>query len=240
MENHIVELIPEYVLNSLDREQRLLVDRHVSTCESCKAELRAYSEVIGELPYAVSLVEPPPELKRQIMQKIRSGNQLRREDPALSVWQKILNFSKVISPAWTVASLLLIVVLGAGNLIMMNQLRDSDQAQGATNLSVINLNGTGSTPDAIGLIVLSKDGEHGTLIVDRLPPLDEAHQYQLWLIRDGERTSGGMLSVSRDGYGSLWVGTSAPLNSFNSFGITIEPFGGSPAPTGEKVLGSGT
>ena len=29
--------------------------------------------------------------------------------------------------------------------------------------------------------------------------LDAAHQYQLWLVRDGKRTSGGVFSVDQDG-----------------------------------------
>jgi anti-sigma-K factor RskA len=33
------------------------------------------------------------------------------------------------------------------------------------------------------------------------------------------------------------VSADQPLGSFQSFGITIEPFGGSPQPTGEKILG---
>jgi len=67
------------------------------------------------------------------------------------------------------------------------------------------LQGTSFSPGASGMLVISRDGEHGTLVVDGLPPLDESHQYQLWLIRNGERLSGGVFSVDARGYGSLWV-----------------------------------
>jgi len=33
------------------------------------------------------------------------------------------------------------------------------------------------------------------------------------------------------------VQANQPLDTYQSFGITIEPNGGSPAPTGKKVLG---
>jgi anti-sigma-K factor RskA len=238
MDNHITELIPGYALDSLDREERLVVERHVSRCESCRAELRGYNEVVGELAYALTPIEPPHDLKKQIMSEIRVRDQSARRDPGISFWQKLVNYSRDASPAWAVASILLILVLGFGNLFMWKQINELSQAQATTNLAVINLNGTGATPDAIGLIIVSKDGEHGTLIVDRLPLLEESKQYQLWLIMDSKRTSGGVFSVSDDGYGSMWVSSSAPLSSFTSFGITIEPYGGSPGPTGEKVLGS--
>ena len=87
------------------------------------------------------------------------------------------------------------------------------------------------------MLVISSDGEHGTLVVDGLPPLDASQQYQLWLIQDGQRTSGGIFSVDGEGYGSLWITSPKPLISYQAVGITVEPAGGSPAPTGERVLG---
>jgi anti-sigma-K factor RskA len=104
-------------------------------------------------------------------------------------------------------------------------------------MRIVSLTGTDAAPGATGTIVISQDGEHGTLVVDGLPPLDEAFQYQLWLIKDGQRTDGGVFSVDSEGYGALWVSSPAPLSSFPAVGITIEPAGGSPGPTGDKVLG---
>jgi anti-sigma-K factor RskA len=94
-----------------------------------------------------------------------------------------------------------------------------------------------SAADAGGVIVMSNDGNFGTLIVDGLPALDSARQYQLWLINEGKRTSGGVFSVMDNGYGVLIVNSSKPLSTYQNFGITIEPFGGSSGPTGDKVLG---
>jgi anti-sigma-K factor RskA len=35
----------------------------------------------------------------------------------------------------------------------------------------------------------------------------------------------------------MWVYTTHPLVDYQQFGVTVEPLGGSPAPTGNKVLG---
>ncbi len=99
------------------------------------------------------------------------------------------------------------------------------------------LTGSQFSPDAIGTLVISKDGDHGTLVVDGLPVLDGEHQYQVWLIRDGSRASGGVFSVDKFGYGALWISSPEPLKNYQAFGVTIEPTGGSPGPTGNKVLG---
>ena len=100
------------------------------------------------------------------------------------------------------------------------------------------MQGTDLTPGATGMLVISTDGEHGTLVVDGLPHLDDSEQYQLWLIRDGKNEPAAEFSsVDSEGYGSVWISSADPLVSYQGVGITIEPAGGSPAPTGERVLG---
>ena len=59
------------------------------------------------------------------------------------------------------------------------------------------------------------------------------------IIRDGQRASGGVFAVNDEGYGVLEVSSPDPLASYSAFGVTIEPEGGSPGPTGDKVLDGG-
>ena len=88
------------------------------------------------------------------------------------------------------------------------------------------------------MLVIGSDGDEGGLVVEDLPALDANHQYQLWLIdRDGQRTSGAVFSVDAEGYGTTMVTSPLPLTSYVAFGVTAEPIGGSPGPTGQKVLG---
>jgi anti-sigma-K factor RskA len=90
---------------------------------------------------------------------------------------------------------------------------------------------------ATGILVINQEGTLGTLVVNGLTKLDPSQQYQIWLIKDGIRTSGGVFSVFGSGYGYLYIRSPEPLGSYTSFGVTIEPKGGSPGPTGDKVLG---
>ena len=91
--------------------------------------------------------------------------------------------------------------------------------------------------DVSGYLMVFNDEKYGTLVVEHAPPLEPGKQYQLWLTKDGKRTDGGVFSVGKNGYGVLYVWAKEPLDSFSEFGVTIEPEGGSPGPTGEKVLG---
>ena len=76
-----------------------------------------------------------------------------------------------------------------------------------------------------------------TIRGEALLELDPQHQYQLWLIQDEVRTSGAVFSVSDKGYGSVQISSAEPLGSYSTCGVSIEPSGGSPGPTGKKVLG---
>jgi len=98
---------------------------------------------------------------------------------------------------------------------------------------------TASEPNsrATGFVLISADGDSGALIVDGLPPLGESQQYQLWLIRDGQRTSGAVFSTDEKSYGGTRIRAPGSLLEYTAVDITVEPSGGSSNPTGAEVLG---
>ena len=104
-------------------------------------------------------------------------------------------------------------------------------------MRVLVLAATSDTPQALGTLVIGQNGDYGSLVVDHLPTLDSTQQYQVWLSRSGERISAGLFSVNYEGYASLELQAPLPLILYDTIGITIEPSGGSPGPTGIKVLG---
>ena len=120
---------------------------------------------------------------------------------------------------------MLIVMLGVSNLFFWQQNRQANQPQ--SEFRLVKMIGEKSVAEASGVIVISGDGNFGTLIVDGLPVLDFAKQYQLWLIKDGKRTSGGVFSVLDNSYGVLVVNSPESLSVYDGFGVTIEPAGGS-------------
>ncbi|RPI87665.1 MAG: anti-sigma factor, partial [Chloroflexi bacterium] len=46
----------------------------------------------------------------------------------------------------------------------------------------------------------------------------------------------GLLTVDQNGQGVFVVTSEAEIGSFNSLGISVEPEGGSPQPTGDIVV----
>lgn len=233
MEEHVIDLLPAYALGCLDREDDLRVAEHLSTCRLCRGELEGYRSLVADLPYAVAQSDPPPGLKEAILQRAR---QTEGVVPVVKIpwWRRLTGLG--LTPSWSLVSLVLVLVLGASNLFLWSRLNTIERRQQNT-LRTILLQGTENAPIATGMLVISLDGAHGTLVVDRLPVLTESQQYQLWLIKDGQRTSGGVFSVDEKGYKGMYIRSPEPLIDYTSFGITIEPAGGSPAPTGKKVLG---
>ena len=230
---HVTDLISAYALGCLDEDEAGQVERHLAECHSCRAEAESYRRVSAQMALAGPLVTPPPELRARLLARIAPAPEpLPRPSPRLSLWQQVAAFSQRIAPVWTPVSLLLIVGLLVANVVLW---RAGSPSPAEVNLASVEMTGTEQAPTARG--VLSAAGPIGVLVVYDLPPLDVSQQYQLWLIQDGQRTNGGVFSVDQTGFAQLQVEAPQPLLKYSAFGVTVEPAGGSPGPTGAKVLG---
>jgi anti-sigma-K factor RskA len=71
-----------------------------------------------------------------------------------------------------------------------------------------------------------------------LDPLPGGETYQAWLIDpSGGRSNAGVFQAAEGGRFTVFiVSASSPLQDFSGLGVTIEPPGGSPGPTGPRVL----
>jgi anti-sigma-K factor RskA len=227
-EAHVTEYIPAYALDCLDQDEMAQVSQHLASCPLCQGELEAYRDIADRLACVAPDVEPSDGLKQRLMARVQPPHPAPARVPW---WQQVAHIVRRTAPVWGTVAVALAIVLAVSNLWLLNQ------AERAKEMRTIALLGTEDAPDAIGTIIVSTDGDHGAIVVDGLDPLDAAHQYQVWLIKDGQRTSGGVFSVDEDGYGVLWLSSPQSLASYDAVGITVEPAGGSPGPTGIKVLG---
>lgn len=232
-DKHVLELLPAYALGSLDEDELLIVSMHLGTCERCQEELTSYELVGDQLILALPEYEPPRNLIDSIISKVLQENDQEEPEGGTSKWLRPMK------PAWNFISVGLILALGITTLSLwqeVNQLQSSTIEIGQQE--VLLLSSGVNLDDAKGVLLISQNDLEATLIVEGLPVLEEGYQYQLWLIKDGLRDSGGVFSVSQAGYGFLLISSAEELSSYEVFGITVEPAGGSSAPTGEKVLGS--
>lgn len=232
-EEHIIEQLPAYTLGGLESDGERQVEQHVQTCPRCRAELKAFNETVGALSASVPPVWPPDRVKAAVLARVRS--QTAGEPPPQRGGSRLRNWLASTAPVWALTALVLLALLVATN---WNRLQGGAPAAAPpAEFALITLTGTDEAPDATGILLISPEGTAGSLVVDGLPSVGPAQQYQLWLIRDGQRTNGGVFSVDEAGYGILAIEAPRPLGEYLNFGITIEPTGGSPGPTGPRVMG---
>ena len=96
--------------------------------------------------------------------------------------------------------------------------------------------GTPEGAGARGMVMVSHTGAKALLLVLDLPPLSRDQVYQIWLIKDDSRYSGGLFTVDSTGFGQTVIIPVSPFAEFDAIGITVEPAGGSVGPTGTSVL----
>jgi anti-sigma-K factor RskA len=235
---HVTEWIPAYALGILPDDEREGVAQHIARCMRCQAELHAYQHVLEELPHTIPQRDPPPGLRARLVRAAqRPLDPVSAPRPSWFAW--LLRPMPALAGA---IGLVIILALAGVNILLLQQLSHPapvpTPAASAASFAMVKMTPPqGQASTASGLLVISADGTYGTLVVDGLPMLTKSQQYQIWLIKDGARTSGGVFSVENSGYGMVEIEAPLPLNKYQSFGITIEPFGGSPGPTGAKVLG---
>jgi anti-sigma-K factor RskA len=233
--SHISELIPGFVLGCLDQDDLIIVSEHIVDCAECQEEIQIYQAIADQLAMAGPLVSPAADLKDRLMTRIQASSPQR-----LPSTQPIATFIQRTMLVWAIIALLIILGLGTNSWLLWQRVNQLEAVleQRTSNLQAINLmSATKMAPDATGVIILSSNGWQGTLVVDHLPVLDEKYQYQLWLIKNDDRDSGATFSVDKYGYSAVWISPPQPLESYSSFGVSIEPAGGSANPTGEKILG---
>lgn len=123
------------------------------------------------------------------------------------------------------------------NRRLQNQL-DLAYTAAIPGVSTIMLEGEADAPGSRGMLMISPQATWAILATLEMKPLPEDQAYQLWLISDGSRTSGGVFTVDETGYGQLRVRGVGPLTDYQAVGVSVEPAQGSDAPTGAKVLGA--
>lgn len=237
-ETHVIELLPAYAIGSLDSDEVSLVEEHLLSCWICRDESQSFQSVAGEISFAAPVAAPSPDLKVRLMQRVQDAGTARRNEqrqtpppqPGRPFWERLL-------PAWGLASLFLILGLAAVSFSLWQRVSHLEFATAPGGMRAVPLVAMDSAPRATGFVLISADGDDGALVVDGLPPLGESQEYQLWLIREGQHTSGALFSTDERSYAGTRIRAPRPLTDYSACEITVEPAGGSAYPTGAQVLG---
>jgi anti-sigma-K factor RskA len=115
------------------------------------------------------------------------------------------------------------------------EMHQNQLASLAAATEFVALSGTESAPTASGVVYVTET--QATLILRNLEELGAAQIYQLWLIpAEGAPISAGLLGSAGGALQTVSVALPADVAGFAAVGISVEPSGGSAAPTGPIVL----
>jgi hypothetical protein len=121
----VEELLPLYAAGRLEQDERAVVERHLSGCAACQADLRLWSEISGEIAAADRQVTASRALPRRALVQIRSKQASR---PQLNSALQILRAQMVLvrREIWPVSALVMfmgyIFTVFAGNVAMIQVL----------------------------------------------------------------------------------------------------------------------
>jgi anti-sigma-K factor RskA len=228
----LVELIPLAAIEALPAGEAREVRRHCAGHPPCAQILADYERVAAELGAGVPMQPLPPQLAERLRSRVGSGRRF-----ALP-----FAFPAGFSPGLAAAALLLLVLASLALWRFVVSSTDPDAAEvtrlqqtsGAINVAIT---GTDQAPGASGRVLADPQATVGYLVVNKMKSLQPGQVYQVWLIRYNMRESGGTFTV--DPAGSALVRLSAPqaFSRYTDLGVTVEPAGGSPAPTSPRVIG---
>ncbi len=232
------DLIPAYAIGATDAEETAAVEEHLRHCATCRALLADYRALADDLLYAIPPAEAPDHLAERLRREIGDLPPRDEEHPqrrAAFLFPRLMRYAAV--------AVIFVLLLGNAVLLYRTQRLEEQVRVQATALAVlaeapaVALHGDAPAPQSEGVLYLQPEAQVALLHVYNLPPVPEDKAYQIWLIHNGKRDSGGLFRVDERGEAVVLIRAPRPLAEYEAIGITVEPATGSPGPTGPRVIG---
>lgn len=245
-----------YAVRSLPEDEVAQFEAHLAECEPCSAELAALSNVTAELASAVA-ASPPLSLRSAVMDSLRNAPQgMRRSDtPASTTTQlprhaatpeaPVVPLTRSRQPRFPaiLAAAAVIAALGFGGWAWQSREAAQQQAQQAqaqtvqlTSLlsaaDVKTVTGKVTTSGSTATVVMSRSQHTAMFVATGLPSLPAGKVYEAWTIT-GKPVPAGTFSADT---GKATVRLPPQALVAKAVAVTIEPAGGSAAPTSSPIF----
>jgi anti-sigma-K factor RskA len=232
-----------YAAHALNPQEQAEFEAHLGDCTDCRQETRELIATTARIGAAED-VPPPPELKARVMAEIARTRQFPPlggdQAPVVELGGRRRNRLTLAVAAAVVALAVIGGGITGGIALHERQQNHQVEANSAAIASVL------SAPDARTVVANGPDGSRGTAVVSDsrhsavfsaagwpAPPAGKA--YQLWVIDASGAHSQGLLNRSAEGLVKPVVSRDIAAPGA-SFGVTLEPAGGSKQPTTTPVL----
>ena len=226
MSSDIHALSGAYAVDALDPAERAEFERHLATCDACRAEVDSLREAAGMIAETVA-VPPPPALRDRVLADIATVR------PLAPVTARRRRTTRRRLPALLAAAAAVVLVAVGGLVWHPWSHPGSGQEQVTLADRIVH------APDAQRVRTRLKDGtvvtayrsaalDRAAITAQGMGPPPHGRIYELWL-QDaaGAMRPAGLMSSAPT---SAVVLDGAAAHA-RGVGITVEPPGGSPTPT---------
>lgn len=235
------DLAAAYALGALGDEERREFEAHLARRPELQAEVEALGEAARLLALAPKEYEPPPNLRRNLLERVGGETGTTFEN------RRRTRLGALLGPALPLAAaavLAVLVGLVAWNLSLQDsneelqadvrELQSESEALRADSEEVrtYELRGSGAASEARGQVMATGEGP-AVLVAQDLPPAPEGQVYEAWVLDDGVPQPAGLFEPSGE---SAAATIEAPLEGADAVAVTLEPDGGSPMPTSDVLL----
>jgi len=243
----IQELLAGYALGALPKPERDAVRAHLETCSECRELYQADRLTVNLLPRAVEPVEPSAEAKHKLLARVDADLAqeqaqpaaplpARRAAPAPGKTARRPLFARPLFAFAIVAALVALAVGGWWYWTSTAPQRQIAAILADPNVQKVALAGTKDAPGAQAEIYMVPGTQQAVLVVSGLTPLAADKGYQFWFIKGQDPQPSDVFTVNADGTRTVLVKSSAPVQDYNAWGVTIEPRAGVDKPTGPLVI----
>jgi anti-sigma factor RsiW len=223
-----------FALGALDEPEREPVERHLADCPICRAEVAAFGETAWSIAQTAA-IDPPSGLRASIVARATRESRPIAGPRPVSLGGRLVGALRRPIPAVVPVALALLLVVSVVGLAGAR--RDADgyasALSGVAGARVVPLAGTDTA--LRGSVVVPASGAPAYLILD-LPAPPSGKTWEAWVL-NGEKPIAAGLS---GGHGVTTLLLTAPVGAGDGVAVTLEPTGGSLAPTTVPVLAGRT
>ena len=214
------DLAAPYALDALDGDERARYEAHLTQCATCRRDVGRFSESIAAFAEA-GAVAPPAHLKERVMASIEAA-----AHPDVIIPLRHPRRSRLTAFAVAALFALILATIAIAQSSGAASIEDVLAAGDARTFEV-------TTKEIAATFVYSPSHDAGVFQSDTLAAPTPGTVYELWLIGDAGPTPAGLFVPGKSGRSVALVEAVEPGLVL---GLTLEPDGGSPQPTGEVLF----
>lgn len=235
------KLASSYLLGELGGDELLEIDIHVESCASCAGLLGKREESVSGLVLGTPHVQPPPRVKRNLMDRvdadwrrsrtpvhrlvIRAGMELTTK-PGLAV-AAVLVVALVLAGMWNEGRLEENAIDSVAPTQAVGGAGENDQlflaySAAAPGLAIEELSATRAADTSRAMFLVPRSSNSALLVGIGMAQLPKGQTYGVWFTTEGQRYRAGTLQVGPDGHGQVTLRLFVPLSWIDSVSVTIE------------------